>query len=113
MLGNLGYVELSIGDIDVARGHLLESLDIARALNDHYGGGLRGPSTLGLATLPQWLSGVRLRISSWNCSTCKRMQMKQSIAARCPALDRRGHSGQRRGTGWPGLPGSTVQPSKP
>jgi tetratricopeptide (TPR) repeat protein len=37
MVGNLGYAELSLGDLDSARRHLLESLDIARALNDHYG----------------------------------------------------------------------------
>lgn len=37
MAGNLGYAELSLGDLDSARRHLLESLDIARALNDQYG----------------------------------------------------------------------------
>src|SRR4029078_6719186 len=37
MLGNLGDAELSTGDLDSARGHLRESLNIARALNDHYG----------------------------------------------------------------------------
>jgi len=37
MVGNLGYAELSLGDLDSARRHLLKSLDIARALNDHYG----------------------------------------------------------------------------
>jgi non-specific serine/threonine protein kinase len=37
MVGNLGYAELSLGDLDSARRHLLESLDIARALGDHYG----------------------------------------------------------------------------
>jgi DNA-binding CsgD family transcriptional regulator len=33
MLCNLGYHELSEGDLDAARRHLVESLDIARALN--------------------------------------------------------------------------------
>jgi predicted ATPase/class 3 adenylate cyclase len=37
MLGNLGYVELSLGELDAARAHLAESLDIARMLNDSYG----------------------------------------------------------------------------
>ena len=37
MLGNLGNYELSAGDLDAARRHLAESLDIARALNDRYG----------------------------------------------------------------------------
>lgn len=37
MAGNLAYAELSLGDLDSARRHLLESLDIARALNDQYG----------------------------------------------------------------------------
>jgi hypothetical protein len=36
-LGNLGYVELSLGDLDAARAHLAESLDTARALSNHYG----------------------------------------------------------------------------
>jgi len=29
MVGNIGYAELSMGDLDSARSHLLESLDIA------------------------------------------------------------------------------------
>ena len=33
MLSNLGYFELAAGDLDAARRHLAESLDIARALN--------------------------------------------------------------------------------
>jgi Tetratricopeptide repeat len=37
MLGSLGHFELSAGDLDAARRHLAESLDIARALNDRYG----------------------------------------------------------------------------
>ena len=37
MVGNLGYLELSMGDLDSARRHLAESLDIFRELNDHYG----------------------------------------------------------------------------
>jgi DNA-binding CsgD family transcriptional regulator len=36
MLGNLGYYELSAGDLEAARRHLAESDDIARPLNDHY-----------------------------------------------------------------------------
>jgi tetratricopeptide (TPR) repeat protein len=34
MLGNLGIYELSAGDLDAARRHLAEALDIFRALND-------------------------------------------------------------------------------
>jgi DNA-binding CsgD family transcriptional regulator len=33
-LDNLGYLELSAGDLEPARGHLAEALDAARALND-------------------------------------------------------------------------------
>ena len=36
MLGNLGYYELSAGDLDAARRHLAESHDIARPLKDRY-----------------------------------------------------------------------------
>jgi tetratricopeptide (TPR) repeat protein len=37
MLGNLGYAEPSTGNLETARNHLLEALDIARSLNDRYG----------------------------------------------------------------------------
>ena len=37
MLGNLGYAEMSVGDLTAARGHLVESLGIARELDDTYG----------------------------------------------------------------------------
>ena len=36
MLGNLGYYELSAGDLQAARRHLAQSHDIARPLNDRY-----------------------------------------------------------------------------
>ena len=36
MLGNLGYYELSAGDLEAARRHLAQSHDIARPLNDRY-----------------------------------------------------------------------------
>ena len=48
MLGNLGYIELSPGDLDAARSHLAEALDIARAL-DNRDGILYGAFNLGLA----------------------------------------------------------------
>jgi DNA-binding CsgD family transcriptional regulator len=37
LLANFGNAELSAGDLDAARRHLAESLDIARALNNRYG----------------------------------------------------------------------------
>ena len=37
MLGNLGYIELSTGEVEAARNHLDEALAIARLLNDRYG----------------------------------------------------------------------------
>ena len=37
ILGNLGNYELSAGDLDAARRHLAESLDIARALHNRDG----------------------------------------------------------------------------
>ena len=48
MLGNLGNYELSAGDLDAARRHLAESLDIARALNAR-DGIVYGTFNLGLA----------------------------------------------------------------
>jgi DNA-binding NarL/FixJ family response regulator len=53
MLGNLGNYELSAGDLDAARRHLAESLDIFRALN-HRDGIAYQTLNLGLA---EYLSG--------------------------------------------------------
>ena len=53
MLGNLGYYELSAGDLDAARRHLAESLDIFRALN-HRDGIVYQAINLGLA---EYLAG--------------------------------------------------------
>jgi predicted ATPase/DNA-binding CsgD family transcriptional regulator len=48
MVGNLGSVELSAGDLHAARDHLAEALDIARTLNDRSGIVFQA-SNLGLA----------------------------------------------------------------
>ena len=48
LLGNLGYYELSAGDLDAARRHLAEALDIARALSNHQSA-LQGTFNRGLA----------------------------------------------------------------
>jgi tetratricopeptide (TPR) repeat protein len=79
MLGNLGYVELSIGDIDTARGHLLESLDMARELNDHYGV-VYETFNLGLASYLSGSPDAAADLFVESLHLAKRMQMKQSIA---------------------------------
>ena len=67
MLGNLGNFELAAGELDAARGHLAESLDIARALNNRYGIPFAA-SNLGLAEYLATRS-VRPRLCSRNHST--------------------------------------------
>ena len=56
VLGNLGNYELSAGNLDAARGHLAESLDIFRALN-HRDGIAYQTLNLGLAQVLAALPG--------------------------------------------------------
>ena len=67
LLANLGNDELSAGDLDAARRHLAEALNIARALNNRYGIAF-ATSNLGLA---EYLATRRAppRLCSRNHST--------------------------------------------
>ena len=79
MLGNLGNAELSTGDLDSARGHLHESLSIARALNDHYGVAYQ-TFNLGLA---EYLSGALSTAEGYFAESLdldRRMGMKAPMA---------------------------------
>ena len=78
MLGNLGYVELSTGELDAARGHLLESLDIARALNDRYGV-VYGTFNLGLAEYLSGSLGAAADLFAESLDLAARMRMRASI----------------------------------
>ena len=78
MLGNLGYAELSLGELDAARTHLVESLDIARGLNDHYGV-VYQTLNLGLA---EYLSGSLTAsedLFTESLNLAVRMRMRASI----------------------------------
>ena len=99
VVGNLGYA---------ARSHLLESLDIARALNDHYRV-VYQTFNLGLA---EYLSGslsAAEDLFAESFDLARHMGMEAStayalIGMAILALTR---------PGWPGPPGSTVQPTRP
>ena len=79
MLGNLGYAELSMGDLDSARNHLLESLDIFREFNDR-AGVVYETFNLGLA---EYLSGSPEAAEGYFAESLdvgRRMRMKAGMA---------------------------------
>ncbi len=77
MLGNLGNFELSAGDLDAARGHLAESLDIARAFNDR-DGIMYQTFNLGLAEYLGGSSAARALFAE-SLDLARRMGMKASM----------------------------------
>jgi tetratricopeptide (TPR) repeat protein len=79
MAGDLGYVELSLGDLDAARRHLLESLDIARALNDQYGV-VYDTFNLGLAEYLNGSLGAAEALFAESLDLATRMRMTASTA---------------------------------
>ena len=79
MAGNLGYAELSLGDLDGARTHLLESLDIARALNDQYGV-VYNTFNLGLAEYLNGSLGAAEALFTESLDLAARLRMTASTA---------------------------------
>ena len=77
ILGNLGYAELSTGELDSARSHLLESLDIARSLNDHYGV-VYGTFNLGLAEYLRGSLSAAADLFAESLDLAARMRMRAS-----------------------------------
>jgi DNA-binding CsgD family transcriptional regulator len=91
-LGNLGYLELSAGDLDVARGHLAESLGIARALNDR-DGIVYQTFNLGLAEYLGGSPGVAQALFAESLDLARRMGMKRQTAYALIGLALTSHSG--------------------
>jgi tetratricopeptide (TPR) repeat protein len=79
MLGNLGYAELSLGDLETARGHLLESLDIAREMNDPYGV-VYETANLGLAECLMGAPDTAAALFAESFELARQVRMKAGIA---------------------------------
>jgi len=79
MLGNLGNYELLAGDLDAARRHLAESLDIARALNAR-DGIVYETFNLGLAEYLDGSLGAAEALFAESLDLGRRMGMKMNIA---------------------------------
>jgi hypothetical protein len=79
MLGNLGYAELSLGGLETARGHLAESLAIARELNDTYGV-VYETFNLGLAEYLGGRLGMAGDLFAESFDLARRAQMKAGTA---------------------------------
>ena len=97
-LGNLGYVELSRGDLDAARRHLAESLDTARALERPLRRGHTRRFNLGLA---EYLSGSLAAaedLFTESLDLATRMGTRAGIGLR---PDRPGHDRPSHGGGGP------------
>ena len=117
-LGNLGYHELAAGDLDAARTHLTESLDIARALNDRDGITYQA-FNLGLA---EYLGGSPGAAGAWfaeSLDLARRMGMVRQTAYALTGLAMAGHgeadpgwSAQLHGTADQALAdlGETLEP---
>jgi DNA-binding CsgD family transcriptional regulator len=79
MLGNLGNFELSAGDLDAARTHLAESLDIARTLNDR-DGIVHQTFNLGLAEYLTGSPGAAGALFAESLDLARRTGMKANMA---------------------------------
>src|SRR5580704_4557367 len=97
MLGNLGYVELSLGELDAARAHLAESLDIARALNDRYGVVYQALN-LGLAEYLSGSAAAAEELFTESLNLAARLRIRESIAYALIGLAMTGSG--RGGPGW-------------
>jgi DNA-binding CsgD family transcriptional regulator len=78
MLGNLGNFELSSGDLDAARRHLAEALDIARELNRY--GLVYLTFNLGLAEFLGGSPGAAEARFAESLELARRAQMKEAAA---------------------------------
>jgi predicted ATPase/DNA-binding CsgD family transcriptional regulator len=79
LLGNLGYYEVSAGDLDAARRHLAESLDIARALGNRLSA-LQGTVNRGLAEYLGGSPGVAAALFAESLDLARRVGMKRLTA---------------------------------
>ena len=116
MLGrNLGYYELSAGDLDAARRHLAESHDIARPLNDWYSI-VHTTFNLGLAEYLGGLPDAAGALFAESLDLARRTGMRAMMAyaliglALRPRPDRPGLVGPAARRGRPGPRGSGPRP---
>jgi predicted ATPase/DNA-binding CsgD family transcriptional regulator len=98
LVGNLGYYELSAGDLDAARRHLAESLDIARALNDRQGV-VHETFNLGLAEHLDGSPDAAEALFRESLDLARRMGMKAQTAYALIGLAMAGRA--RPDPGWP------------
>jgi regulatory LuxR family protein len=97
MLGDLGNIELAMGDLDPARRHLHESLDIFRTLNEHYG--IVGETfNLGLTEYLSGSPGTAEALFAESLDSAQRAGMKANMAYALIGLAMAGHGGA--GSGW-------------
>ena len=92
MLGNLGYYELSTGDLDAARRHLAEALDISRALNARHSI-VYETFNLGLAEYLGGSPGAAEALFAESLDLARRMGMKSHMAYALIGLAMAGHGG--------------------
>jgi hypothetical protein len=95
-LGNLGYIELSGGDLDAARCHLAEGLDIARALNAR-DGMVFGTLNLGLAEYLAGSLGAAEALFAESLDLARRIGMKRQSAYPLIGLAMTGRGGSDPG----------------
>jgi DNA-binding CsgD family transcriptional regulator len=98
MLGNLGYYELSAGDLEAARRHLAESHDIARPLNDRYSI-VHTTFNLGLAEYLGGSPGAAGALFAESLDLARRTGMRAMMAYALIGLALAGRGGV--GAGWP------------
>jgi DNA-binding CsgD family transcriptional regulator len=92
MLGGLGNIELAMDDLDTARRHLHESLDIFRALNERYG--MVGDTfNLGLAEYLGGSPGAAGVLFAESLGLARRMGMKANMAYALIGLALAGRAG--------------------
>jgi hypothetical protein len=98
MLGNLGYYELSAGDLEAARRHLAESHDIARPLNDRYSI-VHTTFNLGLAEYLGGSPGAAGALFAESLDLARRTGMRAMMAYALIGLALAGRGGAD--PGWP------------
>ena len=97
ILGNLANLELSAGDLDAARGHLTEALDIYRALNNR-DGILYGTFDLGLAEYISGSPDAAQALFAEALDLARRMGIRRMIAYTLLGLALASHG--EAGPGW-------------
>ena len=112
MLGNLGNYELSAGDLDAARRHLAESLDIARAFSAR-SDIVYETFNLGLAEYLGGSPSAAGALFAESFDLARRTGMRAASAYALLGLAMAGHGGATGGPTRAGPPGCTARPTRP